>query len=39
MDLLDRIAALSLGGNASFDALRAVYESNEGTRAPEEWLP
>jgi hypothetical protein len=37
--LLDRAAALSLGGNETYAELRALYAENNGFDVPPEWLP
>lgn len=36
--LMDRVAALTLDADGSFDALRALYAANSGFRAPQAWL-
>ncbi len=35
MDLLDRVAALTLAGNVAFGEMRAIYEMNEDLHIPE----
>ena len=37
MALIDRIAALTLQGNASFDEVRSIYESNACFHIPQDW--
>lgn len=39
LDLLDRVARLTLAGSEAFEELRAVYEANEPLRAPADLLP
>jgi hypothetical protein len=37
LDLLDRVAELTLAGNEGFEDLRSTYTANEDLQAPEEW--
>ena len=35
--LMDRVAALTLQGNAAFEEVRAIYEENPSFHIPEDW--
>ncbi len=35
---MDRVAALTLDPDGSFEALRALYGSDPGFRVPQAWL-
>jgi hypothetical protein len=37
--LFDRLSELTEGGNASFEALRVLHESDERVRMPKDWTP
>jgi hypothetical protein len=37
--VFDSLAELTTGGNARFEDLRALYESDERVRMPEDWTP
>lgn len=37
MELMDRVAALTLGGNEAFEEVRAIYEANPIFHIPQDW--
>jgi hypothetical protein len=38
-ELIDRMAALTLGGDEAFVEIRTLYESDERLRFPADWEP
>ena len=39
VELMDRIARLTLGGNEAFAQIRALYENDSRLRMPPDWQP